>query len=223
MKGNPKPRDRLTRGIVFVLYVTLYLTTITCVSMIQINVNTTAAFTLYIEYEEHTVTGTGYSFDHSYNTIIVNLPIVVHDYESTLSSYLVGNYPLWIDVSDWNSGDDVNIAGNLYVVSSEGAEWKAHRSLGDEYSSEILFYNKLSGIFMESHTDQMTLGSSGFGGSDVDIEIQQSNINEFLARYTGSNVVSYILLISGIFTEILIIHGLWERRKKSSSPKQASG
>ena len=107
MNGSTKPDDRFTRGMVFVLYVTLFVISITTVSMIQINLNTSTAYTLNIEYEQHTVTGSDFSIDNSYNTIIVNIPIMVDNYESTLSSYQVGTFPVWVDTSDWAVGENV--------------------------------------------------------------------------------------------------------------------
>lgn len=125
MNGSTKPDDRFTRGMVFVLYVTLFVISITSVSMIQINLNTSTAYTLNIEYEQHTVTGNGLSLNHGYNTIIVNIPIMVDNYESTLSSYQVGTFPFWVDTSDWAEGENVSISGNLYSVVSETGSYVA--------------------------------------------------------------------------------------------------
>ena len=220
MNGSTKPDDRFTRGMVFVLYVTLFVISITTVSMIQINLNTSTAYTLNIEYEQHTVTGSDFSIDNSYNTIIVNIPIMVDNYESTLSSYQVGTFPVWVDTSDWAVGENVSISGNLYSISSETGNWRLYRSFAeDEY--EELWYHRNLGIFIESNTDRRSLGSSGFSGTDVEIEIKNSNIDGFVARLTGSNVIGYIALISGIFTEILIIQWLYTRRHKSKKSKSS--
>lgn len=222
MKESAKSSDTITRGIIFVLYVTLFLISITYVSMIQINMNTTESYALNILYEQHTATGNGYSIDHDYHTITVNIPIKVDNFESILSSYRIGSFPLWIDTSDWTSGETVSISGNHYTVTSGSISWRAYRDFNGGNDDEELYYHRILGILMESHTNQLTFSSSGFTGSDVDIEIQRSNIDGFVARVTGNNVVGYILLISAIFTEIIVIQGLWERRKGSSSPKQES-
>lgn len=63
----------------------------------------------------------------------------------------------------------------------------------------------------------MPFGSSGWSGTDVDIKIQNSNIDGFVARVTGSNVIGYIVLISGIFTEVLIVQWLYTLRHKSKT------
>lgn len=220
MKGSTKPSNQFTKRAVFVLYVTLFVISITCVSMIQINLNTSAAYTLNIEYEQHTTTATSSSFDHSYNTIIVNIPIMVDNYESTLSGIRVGTFPLWIDTSDWVEGETVSVSGNLYSIYSETGDWWLHRSF-TESEYENLFYRKDLGILIQTITDRLSLGSSGFSGSTVEIEIQQSNIDGFVARLTGSNVVGYIALISGIFTEILIVQWLYTRRNKSKKSKSS--
>ena len=221
MKGSAKSNDRCTSGIVFIVYVTLFLISITCVSMVQINLNTSTEYNLNIEYEEHTCTGNGYSLDHSYRTLRINIPIMVRDYESTLSVFRVGNFPFWVDTSDWAEGERASVSGNLYSIESEVVEWRLNRSFGDD-GYETLRYNKILGIFIESRTDSLTLGSYGFSGDQVEITIQQSNIDGFVARVTSSNVVGHIVLLTLIFTEILIIHFLWDRRKAHSSPEQAS-
>jgi hypothetical protein len=48
----------------------------------------------------------------------------------------------------------------------------------------------------------------------------QSNIDGLNARITGSNVIVSILLISGIFTEVLAIRWLLVRRREHSAPKE---
>jgi len=222
MKGSEKSSDKLTRWIVFVLYLTLFLVSITYVSMIQINMNTTDSYTLNILYGQHTATGNGYTLDHDYQTISVNIPIKVNNFASILSGYRIGSFPLWVDTSNWTSGENVSISGNLYAVTAGSRSWRAYRDFNYGNDDEELYYHRILGIFMESYTERISYGSIGFTGSDVDIEIQRSNIGGFVARVTGNNVVGYILLISGIFTEILIIQGLWERRKVSASPKQAT-
>ena len=221
MKGSAKSDDRFTRGVVFILYVTLFLISVTYVSMIQINLNTSTTYNLNIEFEEHIMTGTGYGFDHSYNTIIVNIPVMVRDYESTLSGIRVGNFPFWVDTSDWVDSETVSISGNLYSIVSEMGNWRLHRSF-DDFEYEDLCYHKVLGILIESTTDRMSLGESGFSGTDAEIVIQQSNIDGFVARVTNSNVLGHIVLLTLIFSELMIIQAFWERRRRLSSGKQAS-
>lgn len=216
MKGGPNFVDKSTRRAVFILYIILFLLSATTVSMIQIHLNTTTSYTLHIEYESHTVTGTGYGFDHSYSTIIINLSVTVDDFESTLSTLRVSIYPFWVDTSNWIDGEPRTISGNLYSIYSEAGYWRAHRSWSD-FESENLHYHKDLGILIESHNDRMSLDTGGFSGSDTDIEIQHSNIQGFAARVTGSNLIGNMVLISGIFVEILIVQGLYDRRQSSKS------
>lgn len=208
--------DKTTRRSVFVLYVILFLLSITTVSMIQISQNRFADYTLNIEYERDTMTATSLSFDHSYSTIRVNIPIMIEDYESTLSSIQIGTYPLWVDISDWTVGGTVRISGFSYLLSVENRLWKAYRDIGDQ-RSESLYYHKELGIFIESDLDQLNMEPGGFSGYTIDIEIQQANIDGFVARLTGSNVVGNIVLLSAIFTEILIVQWLYIRRQKSKT------
>ena len=186
--------------------------------MVQIHLNTTTTYILNVEYEQHTVTATGYSFDHSYNIITVSLPVMVENYESTLSTMRVGIYPFWVDTSGWEDGGTATISGNLYSTYSEAGYWRAHRSWSD-FEYENLNYNKELWILIESHKDRMTLLTGGFSGSDTDIEIQHSNIQGFAARVTGVNIAGNIFLLSGIFIEILILQWLYARRQSSKSSK----
>jgi hypothetical protein len=145
---------------------------------------------------------------------------MVNNYESTLSGYRVGNFPLWVDTSDWAEGETVSISGNLYSIYSESGLWWAHRSFAEsEY--ENLFYDKDLGILTESITDRLSLVSGGFSGFSIDTEIQQSNIHGFVARVTSSNVIGNIILLSGIFTEILIVQWLYTRKHKSKTTKSS--
>ncbi|MBY8998265.1 MAG: hypothetical protein KGD60_11060 [Candidatus Thorarchaeota archaeon] len=212
--------DKSTRRSVFLLYIILFLLSSITVSMIQINLNTSTAYALNIEYEQHTTTARSYDFDHSYSTIIVNIPIMVDSYGSTLSSIRVGTVPFWIDTSDWVDGETVSISGNLYSIHSQTGKWRAHRSFAD-FESENLYYHKELGILIESNTDRISSGSSGFSGFSVEINIQHSNIDGFVARVTGSNVVGNIVLLSAIFTEILIVQWLYTRRQKSKTLKSS--
>ena len=210
--------DKNTRRSVFALYVILFLLSITTVSTIQINLNTSTAYTLNIEYEKHTVTGTGYSLDHSYSTIIINVSLMVGNYEAMLSTMRVSIYPFWVDTSGWEDGGTATISGNLYSTYSEAGYWRAHRSWSD-FEYENLNYHKDLGILIESHNDRMSLGIGGFSGSDTDIEIQHSNIQGFAARVTGANIAGNIFLLSGIFIEVLIVQWLYARRQSSKSSK----
>ena len=182
--------------------------------MIQINLNTSTAYTLNIEYEQHTTTAVSYSFDHDYNTITVDTLVMTNNYESTLGGIQVGSFPLWIDTSEWGDGTPVIINGILYSLYSEAGNWRAHRSWSD-FEYENIYYRKDIGILVESYTDRMTIGSTGgFIGSTVEITIQRSNIQGFAARVTSSNVVGNTALLTGIFIEILIVQGLYIRRQK---------
>jgi len=210
--------DKSTRRSVFILYIILFLLSTTTVSMVQISLNTSTDFILNIEYEKHTTTATDYSFDHRYYTISVNISVMVNDYESTLSSYRIGAFPLWIDTSDWANGVTVSISGNLFTISSESGVWKAHRSLSD-FQYESLYYRKDLGILTRINLDYMSLGSSGFSGSEVETTIQSSNIDGFAARVTGSNLVGNIVLLTGIFTEILVVQWLYDRKQISRTSK----
>jgi hypothetical protein len=212
--------DKSRRRTVFVLYVILFLLSITTVSAIQISQNRFSDYTLNIEYERHSMTATSYSFDHSYSTIRVDIPIMIDDYESTLNGFQIGPFPLCVDISDWTEGGNVRISGLTYLLSVENRLWKAHRDIGDQ-RSESLYYHKELGIFIKSDTDQLTMETTGFSGYTIDIEIQQSNIDGFVARLSGSNVVGNIVLLSSIFTEILIVQWLYSRRQKSKTIKSS--
>jgi hypothetical protein len=212
MKGGPNSMDKSTRRAVFVLYIVLFLLSTTSLSMIQLHINHSTTYSLYIEYQSHTVSSTGYDFDHSYSTIIIDTEVTADNYESVVSSLRVSIYPFWLDTSDWVDGETRTISGNLYSIYDEGGYWRAHRSWSD-FESENLHYNKALGIFIEGHNDRMSLGTGGFSGSDTDIEIQQGNIQGFAARVTGNNLVGNILLLSGIFIEVLIIQWAYTRRK----------
>jgi 3D (Asp-Asp-Asp) domain-containing protein len=184
--------------------------------------NTSTAYTLNIEYEQHTTTATAgsYSFDHSYSIIIVDISVMVNSYESTLSSIRVGNFPFWVDTSDWTEGETVSISGNLYSIHSQTGKWRAYRSFAD-FESENLYYHKELGILIESNTDRISSGLSGFSGFSVEINIQHSNIDGFVARVTGSNIVGNIVLLSAIFTEVLIVRWLYTRKHKSRTTKSS--
>lgn len=212
--------DKSTRRTVFVLYVILFLLSITFVSSIQISMNRFTDYTLNIEYERDTMTATSYSFDHSYSTIRVDIPIMIDDYESTLSSIRIGTYPFWVDTTDWTEGGTVRLSGLTYLLSFENRLWKAYRDIGDQ-RSESLYYHKELGIFIKSDTDQLIMELGGFSGYTIDIEIIQSNIDGFVARLTGSNVVGNIVLLSAIFTEILIVQWLYNRRQKPGDSKSS--
>ncbi len=212
MKGGPNSMDKPKRRAVFVLYIILFLLSTASLSMIQLHINHSTTYNLYIEYQLHTVSSTGYNFDHSYSTIIIDTEVTVENYVSVLSSLRVSIYPFWLDTSDWEDGGARTIAGNLYSIYDEGRYWRAHRSWSD-FEYEDLNYNKALGIFIESHNDRMTLGTGGFSGSDTDITIQHSNIQGFAARVTGSNLAGNIFVISGIFVEILIIQWLYLRKQ----------
>jgi hypothetical protein len=217
MKGSAKSNNQSTKRTVFVLYVILFLLSITTVSMIQFHLNTSTTYTLDIEYEQHTTTATSNSFDHDYRTILVNILVMADTYESTLSGIRVGNFPLWVDTSDWVSGETVTISGNLYSIQSETGNWRARRSWSTtEY--ENLYYSKELGILIQSNTDRMTLGSTGgFSGYDIDITTQYSNINGLVARVTGGNIAGNIAVLSGIFIEVLIVQWLYMRKHKSKT------
>ena len=208
--------DKSTKRSVFVLYIILFLISITTVSMIQFSLNTSTTYTLNIEYERHTVTGTGYSLDHSYSTIIIDVSLMVGNYEAILSTMRVSIYPFWVDTSGWENGGTATISGNLYSISSAAGTWRARRSFGD-FESENLYYHKELGILIESSNDRMSLDGGGFSGSDTDIEIQNSNIQGFVARVTGANIAGNIFLLSGIFIEVLIIQWFYARRQSSKS------
>ncbi len=206
--------DKSTRRAVFVLYIILFLLSITSVSMIQISMNGFTPYTLNIEYESHTATATSGSFVHDYNTINVNVPIMVNNYQSVLSGISIGNFPLWVNASNWTEGETVSISSQTYSLSIEGMRWKAHRSFSD-YGDEDLFYHKELWIFIRSNTDRISLGPGGFSGYSIIIEIQSSNIDGFVSRVTGSNVVGNIVLLIAIFTEIPIVQWLYIRRQVS--------
>jgi len=206
--------DKSTRRAVFVLYVILFLLSIMSVSMIQISMNGFTAYTLNIEYESHTTTATSSSFDHDYNTINVNIPIMVNNYQSILSGISIGTFPLWVNASDWVEGETVSISDHTYSISIVNRRWTAHRSFTD-YGYEDLFYHKDLWIFIESYTDRIKFETGGFSGYSKHIEIQRSNIDGFVSKVTGSNVVGNIVLLSAIFTEIPIIKWLYTRREVS--------
>ena len=182
-------------------------------------------YSLNIEYEAHTVTATGGlvnpGFSHSYRTIVVRASVMADDYESTLSSIRVDIFPFWVDTSSWATGESVSISGNIYTISEETQFWKAHRSVGNDGDYVDIYYDKEIGIFIRSYSDFMILGSSGFQGSTVSIEVQQSNFAGFISIVYGTNVVVFVLLISGIFTEIPIIVWLWNRREKQKTTKKS--
>ena len=157
---------------------------------------------------------TSYSFTHDYNTINVDVLIMVNNYQSILSGISIGSFPLWVNASDWAEGGTVSIAGHTYSISIENRQWKAFRSFSD-YGYEYLFYNKDLWILMESYTDRISLGTGVFSGYSIHIGIQRSNIDGFVSKVTGSNVVGNIVLISAIFTEIPIIKWLYTRRQVS--------
>ena len=206
--------DKSKRRTVFVLYVILFLLSIVSVSMIQISIDRFRAFTLNIEYEQHTVTATSYSFTHDYNTINVDVLIMVNNYPSILSGISIGTFPLWVNASDWIEGETVSISGHTYSLSIENIRWKAFRSFSD-YGYEYLVYDKDLWIFIESYTDRISLGTGVFSGYSIQIGIQRSNINGFVSKVSGSNVVGNIVLISAIFIEIPIIKWLYTRRQVS--------
>ncbi|MFW9974110.1 MAG: hypothetical protein ACFFDQ_02430 [Candidatus Thorarchaeota archaeon] len=206
--------DQFTRRAVFVLYVILFLLSTITMSMVQISINESTSYKLNIEYEQDTMTAYGFDIDHSSTPIRVDVLIMIDNYESTLSGFRIGGFPLWVDTSYWTEGETVDILGNLYLISSERGYWKAHRSLGDD-QSESLYYHKILGIFIERNTDRLTLGTSGFNGYTVNIQIQQSNIDGFVSRVTGSNIAGNVVLLSSIFTEVLIVQRLLMRRKES--------
>ena len=214
--------DKSRSRTVIVLYVILFILSVVWVSVIQIGLNQSTAYALDIEYEIHTVDASGLVMDHSYETIRVQLSVMTSSYQSTLGGIRVGSFSFWVDTSDWTAGDTVIINSNLYSILRQSGAWQLHRSLGD-YQSENLYYHGVLGIFTGSYTDWMSLSSFGFSGYTIDIEIQQSNIDGFVTRVTGSNVVVEIVLLTFIFTEILIIQGLWKRRRSSTSPVSESG
>ncbi len=201
--------------MLFVLYIILFLVSVTTVSMIQFSLNRSTAYTLNIEYEQHTVTARSYTLDHDYNPINVNLLVMADSHESTLSGVLIGGFPLWIDTIGWGDGTPVTINGILYSLYSEAGNWRAHRSWSD-FEYENLYYRKDIGILVRCYTDRLTIGSTGsFSGSSVDISIQHSNINGLVARVTDSNIIGNTTLLTGIFIEVLIVQGLYIRRQKS--------
>jgi hypothetical protein len=145
---------------------------------------------------------------------------MARDYESTLSGFQVGNFPLWVDTSNWVDGETVSISGNLYSISSETGLWRAYRIfVGLE--DENLYYNREIGILIRSDTDRLSLVTGGFSGFSIDIQIQHSNIDGFVARITGNNVIGHIILLSGIFIEIPIVQWLYRRNYKSKTSKSS--
>jgi len=206
--------DKSTRRAVFVLYVILFLLSIVSVSMIQISIDRFRAFTLNIEYEQHTVTATSYSFIHDYDTINVDVIIMANNYPSILSGIRIGGFPLWVNASDWAEGATVSISGHTYSISVNSRLWMAHRTFTDS-GYENLYYHKDLWILIERYTDRISLGTGGFSGYSIHIGIQSSNIDGFVSKITGSNVFGNIVLISAIFTEIPIIKWLYTRRQVS--------
>jgi hypothetical protein len=131
--------DQFTRRAVFVLYIILFLLSTTTVSMIQISINRSTAYTLNIEYEKHRCVMDTMPWEHTYTTILVNLQIMIDSYRMTLGSRDVGGFPLWIDSSELTEGETINISGNIYSLSIEHGCWKAHRSF-DSIDYENLYY-----------------------------------------------------------------------------------
>jgi hypothetical protein len=216
--------DKNTKKDVIVPYIALYIAIIFTVSFIQISQNTFTAYALTIEYNSHTTIVKGGLFTPGFfdfdSTIIVHTPVMVDGYESTLGNMQVFSYPVWVNTSSWATGESVSISGNIYSISEETVYWTAHRSIGDEGDYVNLYYEKVLGIFVKSNSDFMSLGSSGYRGSSTSIRIQRSNIDGFVSRVYGTNVVVQFLLLSGIFIEIPIIVWLRNRRDKQKSARK---
>jgi hypothetical protein len=207
--------DRSKRRAIFVLYIILFLLSITTVSMIQLHLNTRTSYSLYIKYEQHTTTATSYGFDDIYTPIVVNIQVMTDSYQTTLGTIQLSDFPLWVDTSGWAAGETVTISGALYQIESVSGQWKLHRSWSSsEY--ENIYYRKDIGVLVRIESDHMTLGTSGFSGSDVDVTIKQSNIDGFASRVTGGNIAVNIYLLSGIFIEILIVQWFYVHRKGAS-------
>ncbi|MFW9835587.1 MAG: hypothetical protein ACFFEK_16410 [Candidatus Thorarchaeota archaeon] len=208
--------DKSKKRAIFVLYIILFLLSITTVSMIQLHLNTRTSYNLYIEYEKHTATATSLSFDHIYVPVIVNIQVMTDSYQTTLGTVQVSGFPLWVDTSNWDADETVTISGVSYQIQLASGQWKLHHSWSD-FEYENIYYRRDIGILVEIKADHMTLGTSGFSGSTVEVTLKQNNINGFASRVTGGNIAANTFLLTGIFIEILIVQWFYVSRKRSKS------
>ncbi|MFW9788764.1 MAG: hypothetical protein ACFFE1_13875, partial [Candidatus Thorarchaeota archaeon] len=140
-----------------------------------------------IEYQWHKcVPRTGQEWIHTYDNLKIEETVMIHDYESILEGIDVWGCPLWLDISDWATGDVVRIAGNDYTISIVNGRWRARRDLAiDGY--ENLYYHKELGILVRNYTDTIDLEwGGGWSGYSIDVTIEDDNINEFISRITGN-------------------------------------
>ncbi len=183
--------------------------------MIQIGMNVSTEYNLKIDYEKHRCTMNSFPWDHSYTRVVVDMPVMVSNRE-TVCDFRIGNFPFWVDTSGWSNGALVTISGSTYTISSEGVCWKAYREIDDSFYDTV-YYHKDTGIFYESYTNRAYMDTFSFKGYTEDTKILSSNIDGFAARVTGSNVVANIVLLSAIFTEVLIVQRLYSRKKKAKT------
>jgi len=195
----------------FVLYIVLFVISVSTITIHQSNDNVNTEYALNIEYEAHTCDMGSTAFRHTYSTIVINVQVRTTNYEETFSGLSVGGFPFWVDVSAWEVGNTVQIAGNSYELSISPNTWKAHLDFGD-MQYENLYYHRDFGIFIASYTDRATLDLYGFSGYTKEIQVEQSNLEGFISRVTGSNIMWNFGLVTGIFIELAVIQWFIQRR-----------
>lgn len=178
-------------------------------------------FELVIQYDLHKCDTSGStSFYHTYDSSTIRVMLSVNTYFASISSLYVFGYPVWQDVSEWSEGITVTIGSFSFDISSEYGNWKAHTGDSDTYTS--LYYDKGLGILTRSYYDGITLGSFGFHGYSINIDMGPNNVGDLKFYVTGVYLITNNLLLVGIFIEGAIISWIYYRgrRKKGTKSEQ---
>ena len=158
------------------------------------------------------------NFDTSSTTITVSAMVTPANYEEVCRQYNVDGHPFWVNVSSWQDGQTVTIFGTNYVLSHSRGMWRAYYE-HDDFNYRALYYHDSMGILLES-TIRYSASSSIWSGSRTDIDVENSNLDAFISRVTGTNILINLLLITGIYIEIPVIAIVHKERSAKKAKKE---
>ena len=97
--------------------------------------------------------------------------------------------------------------------------WRAEYDTGND-NYQILYYHYTLGILLESNIRYST-GTSIWNFRRTDITIESSNLDEFTSRVTGTNVLTNLILITGIYIEIPVVAIIRKKRAAKKAKRES--
>ena len=225
MQGSSE-NDKQSKSKIVSVLIILIIIAVPVMSLVNIYINKNIPFNVYISYERDRCDYvSGYpigEFVHTYSSITINTQVMLESYEITLGDLNVDSFPLWVDTSYWEEGNDVVIGRHQYSLSLRSNGWRAYREFGDYTDYEVLYYHKEIGVLLETNTDMMHMSSSsmGFTGYYIRLNIQQNNIDLLASKATGRELIINNVLVVGIITQIAIIQ--WQFKARSRRKKESN-